>query len=42
MSSADDVARMLNLAGADSTALADVILDYFEGGAGLEEADDFG
>ena len=34
MSSTDDIARLLNLGGADSTALAEVITDYFwDGGA---------
>ena len=38
MSSANDIARILNLRGADSTALSDVISDYFGGGDQEEEA----
>ena len=40
MSSTDDIARLLNLGGADSTALAEVITDYFwdEGAAPFEDS----
>ena len=38
MSSADDITYLLNLRGADSTALSNVISDYFGGGDQEEEA----
>ena len=43
MSSKEDIARLLNLGGADSTALAEVITDCWddEGAASLEDSDLF-
>ena len=35
MSSANDIARMLNVRGVDSTALAEVMLDYFDDDRGM-------
>lgn len=37
MSTADEVARMLNLGGVDGSALAEVISDYFEYGEPEED-----
>ena len=36
MASSADIARLLNLGGADSSALADVITDYFGDSEGEE------
>ena len=35
MSSAYDIAHMLNVGGVDSAALAEVVLDYFDDDCGL-------
>ena len=37
MSAAEDVARLLNLGGVDSSNLEDVIRDYFTEGGGPED-----